>query len=81
MLGSDSPPGFSATIVPGFRITFRDVLANVGTPLYAAEVAFDDWLDAVTPRLVRERRRVTREQIGEMTRVHQSIVALTQLHP
>lgn len=81
MLGPGAPPIFSETTVPGFRIAFRDVLASIGTPLYAAEVAYEDWLDAVTPVAVQARRRATRSQIGETTHVRQSIVALTRFIP
>ena len=77
----ENPPPFSGDVVPGWRISFRDVVVSVRTPLGAAEAAYEDWLAPVLTPSRNELRLSVRDQIGDTIRARQSVVALTRFLP
>lgn len=81
MLGSDDPPKFSDDTVPGYRLAFRHGLARIGSPLYAAESVYEDWIDPLFSDEVNAARRADRDAFGPTLTVYHSFVAITRYVP
>lgn len=81
MMGADDPPTFTEETIPRYRLAFRHGLARIGSPLYSAEIVYEDWIDPLFSEEVNATRRAERDACGPTLAVYQSFVAITRYVP